>query len=72
MSDTPETDSAFDALRRGACGTNYIAEFARKLERQRNELLEALEDMLGGGLEGPTQQAITKADAIITKVKEAA
>jgi hypothetical protein len=64
MSDTPETDAHM-------LGGSYSfdADFARNLERQRNMLLDALEMMLDGGLEGPSKQAIDTALEAIASVK---
>lgn len=39
---TPETDAAWDALNRQACGYHYVAHKMRALERQRDGLLAAL------------------------------
>jgi hypothetical protein len=43
MKPTPETDAYIKSIRCRISYAQYICEFARNLERQRDELLEALE-----------------------------
>lgn len=47
MSDTPESDSAWEySWDEGGCHPDHLLEVMKKLERQRAELLEALEQAL--------------------------
>jgi hypothetical protein len=62
MSDTPETDLL--------CGEVVPAKFARRLERERNHLLAALELALDQSWNGPLPDGVReKCAAAISKAK---
>jgi hypothetical protein len=71
VSDTPITDAAFDAMQEIPKDIWALRESMRDLERQRNQLLEALE-RLRDAEKAPRSEwklAIANADIAIAKVK---
>ena len=77
MSATPITDAAFDAMQEIPKDLWALRESMRNLERQRNELLKALESIVADddqsakeiGLEDYEHPSTAKARAAIAKAK---
>jgi len=76
---TPNTDQEESRMRDGGCPYIVTADFARRLERQRNELVEAMDALLEhkprpdwGGLTIAERLAWDNAKDAIAAVKEGA